>query len=54
MISYNDITSKKTLNFEEVDLVEAAKYSGEDVYMTHKLFLNQKENPYITQELKTG
>ncbi|NDK09681.1 hypothetical protein GW846_02785 [Candidatus Gracilibacteria bacterium] len=53
MISFDQITAKKTLNFEEVDLPQAAIYSGEDVYMTHKLYQNQKQNPYITQELKT-
>ncbi len=52
MISYDDITSKKTLKFEEVELTEAAIYSGEDVYMTYEIYKHQQQNPYITQELK--
>lgn len=44
MISYSDITEKKHLNFYEVDLNLASKYSWEDVYITNKLFLDQKKN----------
>lgn len=49
MISYEEVTQKKTLSFQEVDLQQAAVYSGEDVYMTHKLFEKQQENPLISQ-----
>jgi DNA polymerase I-like protein with 3'-5' exonuclease and polymerase domains len=38
MISYDEITNKKKLNFKEVDLKQAAIYSGEDVYITNKLY----------------
>ncbi len=48
MISYSDITDKKKLSFEEVDLEKAAIYSWEDVYMTYKLYMEQLSNPYIT------
>ncbi|MFK7780050.1 MAG: DNA polymerase [Candidatus Gracilibacteria bacterium] len=43
MISFNEVTNKKKLNFKDVDLKEAAIYSGEDVYITNKLFLKQEE-----------
>ncbi|NDK08060.1 hypothetical protein EOM39_02320 [Candidatus Gracilibacteria bacterium] len=41
MISYDEITNKKKLNFVDVDLVEASKYSGEDVYITWELYKKQ-------------
>lgn len=41
MISYDEITHKGKINFREVYLDEAAIYSGEDVYMTHKLYEKQ-------------
>ena len=44
MKSYEDITQKKKLSFHEVELATAAKYSGEDVYITHKLYQEQKQN----------
>ena len=37
MISYDEITNKKKLDFKDVELTSAAIYSGEDVYMTAKL-----------------
>jgi DNA polymerase I-like protein with 3'-5' exonuclease and polymerase domains len=48
MISYNEITNKKKLNFKEVVLENAAIYSAEDVYITNKLYQKQKEEN-ITQ-----
>jgi DNA polymerase-1 len=48
MISYSHISEKKKLSFEEVDLEKAAIYSGEDVYMTHKLYKEQQNDLYIT------
>lgn len=48
MISYNDISEKKKLSFQEVDLQKAAVYSWEDVYMTYKLYKEQQADPYIT------
>lgn len=45
MISFDDLVKKnKFENFSEVELITAAKYSGEDVYITHKLFLEQEKN----------
>jgi DNA polymerase I-like protein with 3'-5' exonuclease and polymerase domains len=43
MISYDEISSKKKLNFKDVDLLPAADYSCEDVYITNKLYQNQLE-----------
>ncbi len=54
MISYSDITQKKKLSFEEVDLQQAAIYSGEDVYITHKLFLDQEDENYRAQSVNAG
>jgi DNA polymerase I-like protein with 3'-5' exonuclease and polymerase domains len=41
MISYDEITHKGKINFREVFLDEASIYSGEDVYITHKLYEKQ-------------
>jgi len=43
MISFDEITNKKKIDFRDVDLKEAAIYSGEDVYITNKLFIKQTE-----------
>ncbi|MBT3853945.1 hypothetical protein HOF65_08660 [bacterium] len=43
MISYDEITNKKKVNFVDVDLKAAAIYSGEDVYITNKLYNKQLE-----------
>ena len=42
MISYDYITNKWEKNFKEVDLALASVYSGEDVYITNKIFQKQK------------
>jgi DNA polymerase-1 len=47
MISYNEITQKKQLSFQEVDLDKAAIYSGEDVFITKRLYNQQRENTYL-------
>jgi DNA polymerase-1 len=47
MISYNEITQKKQLSFQEVDLDKAAIYSGEDVFITKRLYDQQRENTYL-------
>jgi len=49
MISYDEITEKKKLSFEEVELKNAANYSGEDVYITHLLYQEQQNDAYISQ-----
>lgn len=43
MISYDEITLKKKLNFEDVDLNSASIYSWEDVCITNKLYKKQIE-----------
>lgn len=43
MISYDEITNKKKLNFIDVDLIEASKYSWEDVYITWELYKKQMD-----------
>jgi len=53
MISYSDITEKKKLKFEEVDLKRAAIYSGEDVYMTYKIYKEQQEAEYMQNAIAT-
>ncbi|MBF0913693.1 DNA polymerase I, partial [Candidatus Gracilibacteria bacterium] len=42
MMSYDYVTDKQEKNFKDVDLPLAAIYSGEDVYITNKLFEKQK------------
>lgn len=48
MISYASVTDKAKINFKDVDLELASKYSWEDVYMTAKLYTDQK-NEKITE-----
>ena len=48
-ISYNEITNKWKLSFNEVDLKQASIYSWEDVYITQKLYEIQKEK-WITND----
>lgn len=54
MISYNDITEKKKLNFREVELSKAAVYSGEDVYITNKLYADQQDELYRAESVNPG
>ena len=44
MTSYDYITNKGKINFKDVNLQIAAKYSWEDVYITNRLFENQKKS----------
>jgi len=53
MISYDEISDKKKLSFEEVDLDKAAIYSGEDVYITYKLYKDQQEAEYMSDSVST-
>jgi len=53
MISYDEISDKKKISFEEVDLEKAAIYSGEDVYITYKLFKDQQEAEYMSDSVST-
>jgi len=41
MQSYSEVSQKKKLRFDEVDIETAANYSWEDVYMTWKLYQEQ-------------
>lgn len=43
MQSYETITNKSEIGFEEVELKAASIYSGEDVYMTAKIFKKQEK-----------
>ena len=47
MISYDDISNKKKLNFKDVDLQKAAIYSAEDVVITDKIFKWQMEDVLV-------
>ena len=49
MQSYDEVTLKKKFNFREVELEQAAIYSGEDVYMTSKL---KKQQMSYTHDMK--
>lgn len=51
MISYDEITHKGKINFAEVFLDEAAIYSGEDVYITHKLYKKQLADWVVENEV---
>lgn len=42
MISYDEITSKGKIPFQDIEVTDAAIYSGEDVMMTHKIYEKQK------------
>jgi DNA polymerase I-like protein with 3'-5' exonuclease and polymerase domains len=53
MISYNDITEKKHLNFKDVDLKKAAIYSGEDVYITNLIYNKHKEEKTTENKVLT-
>ncbi len=53
MISYDEITEKKKLSFKEVDLEKASIYSGEDVYISYKIYQKQVEDEYIKDSLST-
>ncbi len=43
MISFDEITNKKKLNFQDTNIIDAAVYSWEDVYMTNKLYTKHLE-----------
>jgi len=47
MIHYDDLTGKAKIPFKEVDLSVAANYSGEDVWMTWKLYKKQQEEKQL-------
>lgn len=51
MISYSEITQKKKLAFQDVDIKAAADYSWEDVYITHKLYKEQKDKKYRAEAI---
>lgn len=47
MISYEEVTNKKKLNFIDVNVKEAAIYSWEDVYITWELYKNQIKESWV-------
>lgn len=51
MISYDEVTNKKQLNFKDVDLQSASIYSGEDVYVTWELYNRQKNDNTISNKV---
>lgn len=51
MISYDSISNKWKINFKDVELKEAAIYSGEDVYITKQLFEKQKTDGVIDNKV---
>ena len=52
MISFDEIVKKQKLsNFSEVNLELASKYSGEDVYITYKLFQEQQKDNIIENKI---
>jgi len=51
MISYDEVTRKKELNFVEVALDEASIYSTEDVYITAKVYELQEKNQIINDKV---
>lgn len=52
-MSYDSLTQKGRVSFKEVPLATAAKYSGEDVYITHKLYTAQKEKNVTENSILT-
>ncbi len=51
MISYDEVTRKKELNFIEVSLDEASVYSAEDVYITAKIYDLQEKNWFVNDKV---
>jgi DNA polymerase-1 len=51
MISYDDVTMKQKINFKDVELKTASIYSGEDVYITYKIFKKQKDEKITENEV---
>ena len=51
MISYSEITDKDKINFKDINLVSASKYSGEDVYITNRIYKLQEEKWLIHNEV---
>lgn len=43
MISYDELTNKGKIPFQDIDLEQAGIYSWEDVMMTHKIYEKQKK-----------
>lgn len=47
MVSYDEITNKTEINFREVELINAANYSAEDVYITAQIYELQTKNNIV-------
>ncbi len=51
MIGYKDVTENNKVDFKDVDLMFAADYSAEDVYITNKLYQKQKKEKITDNEV---
>lgn len=51
MVSYDEITNKAEINFKEVDLIKAANYSAEDVYITAQIYELQRKNGIVNDKV---
>lgn len=51
MISYDEVTTKWKINFKDVDLKVASVYSGEDVYITHRIFRKQENENVVENKV---
>ena len=51
MQSYDTITNKKEIGFEEVEIKAASIYSWEDVYMTAKIFKKQEDEKLLENKV---
>ena len=51
MINYDKITSKGKVNFKDIDLSVAWDYSGEDVYITNKIYDLHKEKKIVDNKV---
>ncbi len=51
MIHYDEITEKWKINFGDIPLDLASKYSAEDVYMTYKLFKKQEKEKVLDNKV---
>lgn len=51
MISYDEVTGRKKLNFKDVDLQSASIYSAEDVYITWELYKKQEKDNIVSNKV---
>ncbi|MCP4522608.1 MAG: DNA polymerase I [Candidatus Gracilibacteria bacterium] len=51
MMSYDSMTEKGKINFKDISLNSAGKYSGEDVLLTYKLYTEQKNKDITSNKV---